>query len=177
MGLLQNKEAVFIALGSNQGDRVHHLKAALGLLSRDEIFTLAVSRLYESDTVGRDNQEKHLNAVAQVQSIRSPGSLLRTMKQIEAELGRDPSAPYAPRPLDLDLLLVGSRVLQTEFLVLPHPRMTTRDFVLAPLCDLAPDLQIPGTATKATEALDALTPSANGLQIYADQGWHQPDYT
>jgi len=117
----------------------------------------AVSSLYETEPVGEVlDQPDFLNAVARVRTDLDPEDLLQACKAIEAERGRDFSAPrHSPRPVDLDLLLLGDVELRTDRLTLPHPEVTSRRFVLAPLLELDPELALPG-GPALREALDAL---------------------
>lgn len=117
----------------------------------------AVSSLYETEPVGQVlDQPDFLNAAARVRTDLSPEDLLQVCKAIEAERGRDLSAPrHSPRPVDLDLLLLGEVELQTDRLTLPHPEVTARRFVLVPLLELDPELSLPD-GSGLRDALDAL---------------------
>lgn len=117
----------------------------------------AVSSLYETEPVGQVlDQPDFLNAAARVRTDLSPEDLLQVCKAIEAECGRDLSAPpHSPRPVDLDLLLLGEVELQTDRLTLPHPEVTARRFVLVPLLELDPELSLPD-GSGLRDALDAL---------------------
>lgn len=143
----------YVALGSNLGDRKAHLEAALAALAESEaISVLRVSPIYETDPVdaaevaGEDaeiaggSQQRYLNAVVEVETTLDAPILLERLLSIEASQGRSrgPIANLA-RTLDLDLLLWGSFVIDVPGLVVPHPRMHQRSFVLDPLCDLVPD--------------------------------------
>jgi 2-amino-4-hydroxy-6-hydroxymethyldihydropteridine diphosphokinase len=117
----------------------------------------AVSSLYETEPVGLVlEQAEFLNAAARIRTSLAPEALLDVCKAIEAERGRDLSAPrHSPRPVDLDLLLLGDLELRSERLTLPHPQVTSRRFVLAPLLELDPDLTLPD-GTRLDHALGAL---------------------
>jgi 2-amino-4-hydroxy-6-hydroxymethyldihydropteridine diphosphokinase len=117
----------------------------------------AVSSLYETEPVGEVlDQPDFLNAAARVRTDLGPEDLLQVCKAIEAERGRDFSAPrHSPRPVDLDLLLLGDVELKTDRLTLPHPEVTSRRFVLMPLLELDPELTLP-EGTSLRDALDAL---------------------
>jgi 2-amino-4-hydroxy-6-hydroxymethyldihydropteridine diphosphokinase len=138
----------YIGLGANQGDVVATLNAAVAALrSIERSNFVAVSPFYRSapiDATGPD----FVNAVAALDTSLEPYSLLLHLADIELMLGRKRRAGDAahstPRSIDLDLLLVGNLIVRSTPLVLPHPRMQQRAFVLRPLLDLAPDLQIPG---------------------------------
>lgn len=137
-------EDAFIGLGSNLGDRVAALESALGEIAALPGTTLlARSSLHESaplDAGGGD----YVNAIAHVRTSLAPLALLHALQAIEARHGRARSFANAPRTLDLDLLLQGSAECASDELVLPHPRMHERAFVLLPLAEIAPDLVIPG---------------------------------
>lgn len=137
-------EDAFIGLGSNLGDRVGELDRAFDEIALLPATTLvARSSYYESapvDAVGDD----YLNAVAHVRTSLAPVDLLRALQGIEARHGRLRPFPRAPRTLDLDLLLLGTLTLATPELTLPHPRLGERAFVLVPLCEIAPGLDVPG---------------------------------
>ncbi len=117
----------------------------------------AVSSVYETEPVGEIlEQAEFLNAVARIRTALEPEALLDVCKAIEAERGRDFGAPrHSPRPVDLDLLLLGDLELRTDRLKLPHPEVTSRRFVLAPLLELDPGLRLPD-GTVLAEALEAL---------------------
>jgi dihydropteroate synthase len=150
---------VYIALGSNLGDRAAYLQAALDRL-RATVQVTAVSPVYETDPVGYAEQGPFLNAVVAGTTTRSPWELLRTLQAIERAAGRVRSFPNAPRTLDLDLLSYGTLVLDTPDLTVPHPRLHERAFVLAPLADIAPELVLPGLDSTVAALLAHLGPLA-----------------
>lgn len=137
----------FIALGSNLGDRSATIDRAIEHLgANDSLRAVAVSSLYETAPVGPP-QPHYLNAVVQVDTLLSPRALLRTLLSIEQLLGRvrDPSERNAPRTIDLDILLFGECVVNECDLVVPHPRLEMRPFVLRPLLELDATLTYPVT--------------------------------
>jgi 2-amino-4-hydroxy-6-hydroxymethyldihydropteridine diphosphokinase len=148
-----------LGLGSNVGDREGHLRAALGLLRERGVEVKAVSSTYETEPVGEVlDQSDFLNAAARVKTDLEPEALLDLCKEIEAARGRTLDGPrHSPRPLDVDLLLVGDLELVTERLTLPHPETTSRRFVLAPLLELDPELSLPD-GTRLADAIVALGP-------------------
>jgi 2-amino-4-hydroxy-6-hydroxymethyldihydropteridine diphosphokinase len=149
-------ERAYIGLGSNLGDREATLRAAVAALSdEDQIELVAVSSLRETEPVGYLDQPAFLNGVAVVETSLAPAELLRRLLRIEARFGRDRAAAPAggPRTLDLDLLLYGSAEIHEETLQIPHPRLHERAFVLDPLTEVAPGLEVPGQGT--VEALRA----------------------
>lgn len=147
----------YLGLGSNVGDSAAHLRAALELLARREVEIDAVSSAYLTEPVGEVlDQPDFLNAAARVRTALEPEALLDACKAVEAERGRSFEAPrHSPRPLDVDLLLLGDLELETPRLTLPHPEVRSRRFVLAPLLELDPDLTLPD-GTRLADALAAL---------------------
>jgi 2-amino-4-hydroxy-6-hydroxymethyldihydropteridine diphosphokinase len=131
---------VFLALGSNLGDRAAHLQGAVDALSAHaEVEVVGVSRVYETDPVGGPVQDDFLNAVVEVRTSLDPDDLLDLAFAIERAAERVRVEHWGPRTLDVDVLLYDELTRTDERLTLPHPRMFERHFVLAPLADLAPD--------------------------------------
>jgi len=149
----------YLGLGSNVGDAAGHLRAAVELLEAEGIAVEAVSSTYVTEPVGEIlDQPDLLNAAVRIRTALEPEDLLDACKRVEAERGRSFDAPrHSPRPLDVDLLLLGDLELSTERLTLPHREVTTRRFVLVPLLELDPDLALPD-GTRLAEALGALGP-------------------
>lgn len=147
----------YLGLGSNVGDRKAHLRAAIELLREHGVAVEAVSSLYETEPVGEIlDQPDFLNAVARIGTGLEPEGLLDACKAIEVEQGRMFGGPrHGPRPLDIDLLMLGDLELRTDRLTLPHPEVTTRRFVLVPLLELDPELALPD-GTSLLEALEGL---------------------
>ena len=128
-------------LGSNVGDRAAALQAAVdGLAAADGVTVVAVSPVYETDPVGGPEQPEYLNAVVAVDTDRTARELLELSKRLEEEAGRVPGERWGPRPLDVDVLLVGDDEVDEPDLVVPHPRLYERAFVMVPLADLDPML-------------------------------------
>lgn len=127
----------FLGLGSNLGDRWAHLRAAVAGLPD----VVAVSSVYETEAVGGPpGQGPYLNAVVELDTELSPRRLLEVARRLEEVAGRVRSERWGPRPLDVDVLLVGDLAVDEPDLQIPHPRLWERTFVLAPLADLAPEL-------------------------------------
>jgi 2-amino-4-hydroxy-6-hydroxymethyldihydropteridine diphosphokinase len=149
----------YLGLGSNVGDRRSHLQAAVGALPRHGVRVLASSAVYETEPVGEvTDQREFLNACVSVRTELEPHPLLDACKAVELEGGRPPGGiRHGPRPIDVDLLLLGDLELRTDRLDLPHPEVTSRRFVLVPLLELDPGLTLPD-GTKLAAALDALGP-------------------
>jgi 2-amino-4-hydroxy-6-hydroxymethyldihydropteridine diphosphokinase len=149
----------YLGLGSNVGDRVSHLRGAIEDLRNHGVAVEAVSSTYETEPVGEIlDQPDFLNAAIRIRTSLEPEELLDLCKAIEAEHGRAFGGPrHGPRPIDIDLLLLGDVEMSTDRLSLPHREVSTRRFVLAPLLELDPDLRLPdGTALSG--ALEALGP-------------------
>jgi 2-amino-4-hydroxy-6-hydroxymethyldihydropteridine diphosphokinase len=127
---------VFLALGSNVGDRAENLRRALQLLE-PTVSVSKKSKVYESLPVGTTDQPNFYNMTLEAQTALAPHELLRHVKGIEASLGRAPNTHNLPRPIDIDILLYGDEVLETPELTIPHPRMHERAFVMMPLEEIA----------------------------------------
>ncbi len=137
---------VCIGLGANLGDREATIRTALELLEAGgDMEIAAVSSLRETDPVGYEDQPKFLNGAAVLHTELSPRELLERLQEVENRLGRDRKGPrYGPRTIDLDLLLYGSEEIDEPGLQIPHPRLAERRFVLEPLAELDPGLEVPG---------------------------------
>ena len=141
----------FIGLGANLGDREAQVRRAFATLAElPGTSLLAASSLYRSAPVGVGAQPDFINAVAAIQTQLAPRALLEALLAAERRFGRRREFPGAPRTLDLDLLLYGDRVIAEPGLIVPHPRMHERAFVLAPLAEIAPDIAIPGKGSAGT---------------------------
>jgi 2-amino-4-hydroxy-6-hydroxymethyldihydropteridine diphosphokinase len=161
--------AVYIALGANLGNREANMRMALRAMTR-MARVQAVSSLYESEPEGGADQPPYYNAVCLIVTGLEPRPLLRFLKGLEHEIGRRPTTePAAPRPIDLDILLYDDRVVQSDDLVIPHPRMADRAFVLMPLAEIAPEVTVPATG-ETSEALAKKAGTA-GVSRIADAGW------
>ena len=154
---MSDQRSGYLGLGSNVGDRRAHLRAALDLLAEHGVEVEAVSGTYETEPVGEIlDQPDFLNAAARIRTELEPEALLDVCKAIEVEQGRMLAGPrHGPRPLDVDLLLLGDLELETERLTLPHPEVTARRFVLVPLLELDPELALPD-GTRLQDALEQL---------------------
>ena len=127
----------FLGLGSNVGDRWQYLTDAVARLPD----VVRISPVYETDPVGGpDGQSPYLNLVVELSTDRSPRQLLEEAQAAEASAGRERTVRFGPRTLDVDVLLVGDQMVNDSDLIIPHPRMWERAFVLVPLHDLAPEL-------------------------------------
>ena len=152
----------YLGLGSNLGDRLGNLGAAVDRLSREPGFTLRrVSLAYESEPVGPP-QPHYLNAVAQVGTLLSPRATLARLRGIEEAMGRVRREKWGSREIDLDLLIFGDRVIEETGLQVPHPMLAQRAFVLEPLCEVAHDLWHPLLRMTVDELRHRLRPEERG---------------
>ena len=139
----------YLALGSNIGQRMEHMRSALQLLGEKGVATVVASPVYESRAVGLGKKAgPFLNAVVQVQTELDPEELLEICLAVEAQLGRVRSEVRTSRTIDIDLLTYGKLKVKTEKLQLPHPRITEREFVLQPFADIAPDFKLHGKSVE-----------------------------
>jgi 2-amino-4-hydroxy-6-hydroxymethyldihydropteridine diphosphokinase len=151
----------FLALGTNLGDRLANLRAALtALSSAPGIRLLGQSRIYETPAWGYEDQPPFFNMVVRAETDLEPAALLAHLKNIERDLGRTPTFHWGPRLIDIDILFYDDLVLNTPGLAIPHPRLHERAFVLVPLADLAPDLVHPVLHRTIAELLASLDVSA-----------------
>jgi 2-amino-4-hydroxy-6-hydroxymethyldihydropteridine diphosphokinase len=149
----------YLGLGSNVGDRRAHLQAAADALPAHGVPVLASSAVYETEPVGAvPDQREFLNACVRVETALGPEALLDACKAVERAQGHAPGGVrHGPRPIDVDVLLLGDLVHRSGRLALPHEEVTSRRFVLVPLLELDPDLVVPGRG-RAADALAALGP-------------------
>ena len=139
-------ESVFVLLGSNLGDRELLVNQACKMMGERCGEIVAKSRLYESEPWGFRAEHWFLNQVVKIETSLSPDALMLDLLAIEKELGRDRTTPhegYVSRPIDLDILYFGDKIIETQLVTAPHPRLHQRRFTLLPLCDVAPDFVHP----------------------------------
>lgn len=135
---------VFISLGSNIGNRFGYLQQAVRLLQQVERMNVVnVSSVYETDPVGYEDQAAFLNMVVEIKTSLTPHEILKKCNEIEAQLGRTREIHWGPRTVDLDILLYNEENMKTQDLIIPHPRMMERGFVLIPLVELQVNLVDP----------------------------------
>jgi 2-amino-4-hydroxy-6-hydroxymethyldihydropteridine diphosphokinase len=148
-----------LGLGSNVGDRRAHLQAAVDALGEHGVRVVASSSVYDTEPVGEVlDQPEFLNAVVRVETDLEPEALLDACKAVERELGRQVGGVrHGPRPIDVDVLLLGDVSYESERLTLPHAEVTSRRFVMVPLLDVTPDAALPDGSLVA-DALRALGP-------------------
>jgi 2-amino-4-hydroxy-6-hydroxymethyldihydropteridine diphosphokinase len=146
---------IYLSLGSNVGDRMRNLNAAIDQLRSPNLRTLRTSPVYETEPVEYTAQRWFLNLVLEAETGMFPLQLLARIHKIERALGRVRTVPKGPRTIDIDILFYGSTVMRSATLEIPHPRLHERRFVLAPLADLAPQLRHPVLHRTTRELLDA----------------------
>lgn len=134
---------VFLGLGSNVGDRLFHLDRAMKLIEMRLGNIIAYSSIYETEPWGNKNQEAFLNTVVQVLVVMSPNETLRVLKKIENELGRKKEIHWGPRIIDIDILFYNNETIEEGNLIVPHPEIAQRLFVLKPISEIAPEFVHP----------------------------------
>lgn len=145
-----NEHIVYLALGSNLGNRFANLKQAVSALS-PQIDVQAKSYVYETPPWGYEDQPRFLNQVIKANTYLEPERLIKHIKRLEVTLGREDSFQNGPRLIDIDILFYDDLILNTGSLVIPHPRLHERGFVLLPLMDIDPDLVHPVTQKSVRE--------------------------
>ena len=144
----------FLALGSNVGDKLFYLSKAVKILQQQKDVTVEqVSSVYETLPFGVEEQENFFNQVVLVNTTLTAEELLRTVKNIEKEMGRKQTFRWGPREIDIDILMFGNLVLETDLLTIPHKYLTERDFFIAPLLELKPEAVHPATKKKLKDYL------------------------
>lgn len=151
-------KTAYLGLGSNVGNREHHIEQALSKLAAPDLRVARVSSVYETEPVGFTAQRSFLNLVAEIETELFPMQLLARIAKIEQALGRVRTVPNGPRTIDVDILLYGRTVIRSARLEVPHPRMAERRFVLVPLAELAPELRHPVTHKTVRAMLEAAPP-------------------
>jgi 2-amino-4-hydroxy-6-hydroxymethyldihydropteridine diphosphokinase len=151
---------VYLSLGSNIDDRQANLRSAIDALVAAGVDILRLSPVYETEPVEYLEQGWFLNLVVEAETALTAMQLLEVIGHIERELGRVRELPKGPRTIDIDILFFGAEVIHTPCLEIPHPRMTERRFVLAPLADLAPGLRHPLTGDTIAAMLQSAPPAA-----------------
>jgi len=154
----------YLGLGANLGDPERQLAEALArLAAAEEVEVLKVSGFYRNPPLGPPDQPWYVNAVAQVKTRLEPEELLRVLQKVEQDLGRVRGERWGPRIIDLDILLYDGLIMDGPELVLPHPEMHRRAFVLLPLAEIAPEAWHPGLEKTAGELLEQLPDGARNL--------------
>ena len=149
-------KVVYLGLGSNVGDSEALLQSALDQLNGPVLMLRRVSGIYETEPIGLREQRWFLNLAAEFETELFPKQLLHRMQKVERELGRRRTVRNGPRTIDIDILLYGNAIVQTDELEIPHPRYRERRFTLAPLAELNPELRDPVTHKTVAELLAGL---------------------
>lgn len=157
------QHTVYLALGTNLGNRAANLKEAIAALP-PQMEVKAKSAVYETPPWGFKNQDVFLNQVLRVETYLNPEQLLRHLKRLEITLGRRESFPNGPRLIDIDILFYDDLVLYSPALMIPHPHMHERGFVLVPMMDIAPDFVHPARKTSIREL--ASLADVSGIRKY-----------
>jgi 2-amino-4-hydroxy-6-hydroxymethyldihydropteridine diphosphokinase len=150
-----NRVKIYLGLGSNMGDRWQNMRRALYLLSQ-KIRPTLVSPVYDTAPLGNTEQPRFLNLVCEAITSLTPIELLTLVKEIEIAIRRKPGPPNSPRPIDIDLLFYNDQIINTAELIIPHPRLTERAFVLVPLADIVPNFVHPITNMRVRQILGNL---------------------
>jgi len=158
---------VYLSLGSNLGDRAGNLRAAIGALPGAGARVAKVSSMYETEPVDYLEQPWFLNCAVEAETALAPLDLLRALRGIEAQLGSQKEFAKGPRLLDMDILLYGDETIELPDLQIPHPRMLRRNFVLAPLAEIAPALKHPSWTANVAEFL-ATSADASQVRRFAE---------
>lgn len=162
----EEKTLVILSLGTNLGDRKGNLESVLALLP-PMVEVLQSSSIYSTEPWGYPDQPDFLNQVLLAETELDPFELLSYLKEIEKEVGREPTFRYGPRMADIDIILYGNQIIDSEELQVPHPRFQERSFVLVPLAEIAPDLQVPGTNRTIADLLEDADQA--GVELYQDR--------
>lgn len=160
------RNTAYLALGSNLGDRFENLKQAIrALVNEKDISVVNISSIYETEPVGYVDQDPFLNMVIQVETGLSPIELLKLSLKIENDLGRIREIKWGPRTLDLDILMYNQENIETEELIVPHPRMHQRAFVLIPLLEINHHIHVPKIEKPLKLWVEKL-PDKEGVRIW-----------
>ena len=162
----------YLGLGSNMGDRQGHLESALRTLDdHEQVSLVRSSRIYETEPWGFSDQALFLNCAAEIVTTLAPGQLLELVKDLEGKQGRVEGFRYGPRPIDVDILLMGELDInwETPDLQIPHARMSERAFVLVPLAELASEVLHPKSRMTIGE-MERVVEGKEGVSLWADRG-------
>ena len=153
----RTRHTVYIGIGSNVGDREKNIREAVGKVDAPEDTRLVeVSKIYETEPVGYLDQNRFLNAVCKIQTLASPENLVSRLQEIEKLLKRERNIRWGPRTIDLDVLFYDDLVTDNEKIIIPHPRLHERLFVLKPLCDISPYLVHPILKERCYKIMESL---------------------
>lgn len=145
---------VYLSLGSNLGQRKRYINKAIVFLNKNPCFQIErISSFYETEPEGFKNQPKFINICLKARTGLSPEELFKFLKEIEKKLGRKERKQWGPREIDIDILFYGKRVIRRKGLIIPHPRLGKRVFVLKPLVEISPHLRHPVSGVTMSELL------------------------
>lgn len=161
-------EKIVLHLGSNKSDRVSYIQKAIALIQKHICKVLQKSMLYETEPWGLADQEDFINQTIIVESNLSAEQLIIKTKAIEEEIGREKTEKWGPRNIDIDILLYGNKKVEKKDLIIPHPKITERNFVLIPLMELLPDLILPGFEYSVEELYEQCQDSCE-VRIYEEE--------
>jgi 2-amino-4-hydroxy-6-hydroxymethyldihydropteridine diphosphokinase len=156
---------VYIGIGSNVGEREENCLRAIRLLEENGVRITQRSAMYETEPWGIRDQPRFINMAIAAETELSPGGLLLLLKRVEGDMGRRPGVKWGPRLIDLDILLYNDLIVEESDLVIPHPMMHRRSFVLKPLTEIAPDKVHPGMARKIRDLLRDLREDDEGSGV------------
>jgi 2-amino-4-hydroxy-6-hydroxymethyldihydropteridine diphosphokinase len=168
MAMKATHHSVFISIGSNLGDKLAHCRSAIEALANlEQTRLVAASPFYKTDPVDFTDQDWFINAVVKLETTLAPQTLLTALKKIQQRAGRLRDAVrFGPRIIDLDIIFYDAEVIQSDKLVLPHPRMHKRRFVLQPICDIDSKIVHPVLKTTVEDLLEQLDDDSQGVEIY-----------
>lgn len=157
-GSVQMMNKAYIGLGSNISPRLSYLNEAVTALQAVEQISITnQSAIYQTDPVGYEDQNKFLNQVIEIETTLKPVELLEACQSVEEKLGRERTVRWGPRTIDLDLLLYNEEIIELDQLLIPHPRMVQRAFVLVPLTELDSEIHIPTVNKTVKQQLASLS--------------------
>lgn len=166
--LVAGMATIYLSLGSNKGDRAQYIARAVAALAEQGVNVLQQSSLYETEPVETTSRSWFLNCVIEAKTELLPPQLMHTLLDIERSLGRRRRVLHGPRLIDVDILLYDDRVVSTDQLEIPHPRMAGRRFVLVPFAEIAPEARHPVFKKTIAELLEE-TPDRSEVRSYQDE--------
>ena len=167
-----NQDRIFIGLGSNVGDPLYQLFTAVRLINKKAGAIVHTSSIYETEAWGKVDQEIFLNMVIEIQSNLSPFHLLYELQKIERQLKKGKKALWGPRRIDLDIIYYGDKIIEESQLIIPHPNMYLRNFVLVPLNEIAPEFVHPVFNVRSDELLEKCEDELNVKHFTrGDENW------
>lgn len=162
------KNQVFLGLGSNIENRKEYLEKAIKILEDNpDISITAISLVYETVPFGNVEQTSFLNMVIRIETLLNPDELLNATMAIEEALDRVRTIRWGPRTIDIDILLYGNEVINTDNLIVPHPGIRFRAFVLVPLLELAPDIRLP-SGELVKDFLEKVSMDVDAIKVFSD---------